>query len=257
MSSTVPPYQVQSLISTVFETHGRPTSCHSSFNTAHFLDTDNVDAVLSVEVKCVQAFGTCCFRSERTPSSLVSSCCQTDVFSGSEIYVGCSNGEVLLFALQANGPDQVRSGHRTTSSSHHTNSTQPESYTLVTRQVLPTGKAVDEIVLTPSISKALALSGKNVHDTLPYASDFGVDRQIFFFVIPSLELVAGIKPIRNVMAFAVDHRHIVRPIPSMDSPMPFLPIDFSVVKRSGIVLYSLRESLKYIKVGHTLPSSGS
>lgn len=38
----------------------------------------------------------------------------------------------------------------------------------------------------------------------------------------------------------------------MDSPMPFLPIDFSVVKRSGIVLYSLRESLKYIKVGLTV-----
>jgi vacuolar protein sorting-associated protein 3 len=51
------------------------------------------------------------------------------------------------------------------------------------------------------------------------------------------------------MAFAVDHRHIVRPVPSMDTPMPFLPIDFCVVKRTGIVLYSLRESLKYIKVG--------
>jgi hypothetical protein len=69
---------------------------------------DNADAVLSVEVKCVQAFGTCYFGSERERPSLVSSCCQTDVFSGSEIYVGCSNGEVLLFALQANGPDQVR-----------------------------------------------------------------------------------------------------------------------------------------------------
>ncbi|KAF8493445.1 hypothetical protein F5888DRAFT_1948828 [Russula emetica] len=176
MSLNIPPYQVQSLISTVLDTHGRPTSRH------------NADAVLSVEVKCVHAFG-------------------------SEIYVGCSNGEILLFALQANGPDQ------------------PETYTLVSRQMLPTGKAVDEIVLTPSISKALVLS----------------DRQIFFFVIPSLELVSGIKPIRNVMAFAVDHRHIARPVPSMDSPMPFLPIDFCVVKRTGIVLYSLRESLKYIK----------
>lgn len=37
----------------------------------------------------------------------------------------------------------------------------------------------------------------------------------------------------------------------MDSPMPFLPIDFCVVKRAGIVLYSLRESLKYIKVGRS------
>jgi len=37
----------------------------------------------------------------------------------------------------------------------------------------------------------------------------------------------------------------------MDSPLPFLPIDFCVVKRSGIVLYSLRESLKFIKVGRS------
>lgn len=37
----------------------------------------------------------------------------------------------------------------------------------------------------------------------------------------------------------------------MDSPLPFLPIDFCVVKRSGIVLYSLRESLKLIKVGRS------
>ena len=33
--------------------------------------------------------------------------------------------------------------------------------------------------------------------------------------------------------------------------MPFLPIDFCVVKRAGIVLYSLRESLKFIKVGRS------
>ena len=197
-------------------------------------------------MKCVQAFGTSCFGSEREPSFLVSSRCQADVFSGSEIYVGCSNGEVLLFALQANGPNQVCSGH---SSSSRSDDTQPESYTLLSRQMLPTGKPVDEIVLTPSISKALVLSGKSVHGFHPSPSDFGVDRQILFFVIPSLELVSTIKPIRNVIAFAVDHQHIVRPVPSMDSPLPFLPIDFCVVKRSSIVLYSLRESLKYIKVG--------
>lgn len=51
------------------------------------------------------------------------------------------------------------------------------------------------------------------------------------------------------MAFAVDHRHIVRPVPSIDAPLPVLPVDFCVVKRTGIVLYSLRDSLSYIKVG--------
>jgi hypothetical protein len=98
-----------------------------------------------------------CFGSGPEPSSLVSSCCQTDVFSGSEIYVGCSNGEVLLFALQANGPDQVCATHP---SSNRSDDMQPESYTLLSRQMIPTGKPVDEIVLTPSISKALVLSGK-------------------------------------------------------------------------------------------------
>ncbi|KAH9998681.1 hypothetical protein BJV77DRAFT_1064681 [Russula vinacea] len=154
MGPNIPLYQVQPLISSVLKIYGRPTLAVSSFNTAH-RGTDNSDAALDVEVKCAQAF------------------------------VGCSNGEVLLFALQANEPDQM----------------------------LPTGKPVDEIVLTPSISRALVLS----------------DRQIFFFVIPSLELL-NIKPIRNVMAFAVDHRHI-----------------FCVVKRTGVALYSLRESLKYLK----------
>jgi len=146
---------------------------------------DNSNEAFSVEVKCVQALG-------------------------SEIYVGCSNGDILLFALQAD---------------------QPESYTLLSRQTLPTKKAVDEIVLTPSISKAFVLS----------------ERQIFFFTIPSLELVSSIKPIRNVMAFAVDHQHIIRLAPSADSLIPVLPVDFCVVKRTGIALYSLRESLSWIK----------
>ncbi|KAH9003555.1 hypothetical protein EDB86DRAFT_2893203 [Lactarius hatsudake] len=145
-------------------------------------------AAFTVEVKCVQALG-------------------------SEIYVGCSNGDLLRFALQANGPNQ------------------PGSYALVSRKTLPTGKPVDEIVLTPSISRAFVLS----------------DRQIFFYVIPSLEPVPGIKPIRNVMCFAVDHRHIVRPLLPMDSPAPVLPVDLCVVKRTGIGLYSLREQLIYHK----------
>ncbi|KAH9018541.1 hypothetical protein EDB85DRAFT_2154432 [Lactarius pseudohatsudake] len=125
-------------------------------------------AAFTVEVKCVQALG-------------------------SEIYAGCSNGDLLRFALQANGPNQ------------------PGSYALVSRKTLPTGKPVDEIVLTPCISRAFVLS----------------DRQIFLYTIPSLELVPSIKPIRNVMCFAVDHRHIVRPSLPMDSPAPVLPVDLN------------------------------
>ena len=77
---------------------------------------------------------------------------------------------------------------------------------------------------------------------------FLIDRQIFFFTIPSLELIQNIKPIRNVIAFAADHQHLSRTVPPIDSPLPLLPVDFCVVKRTGIMLYSLRESLSYIKV---------
>ncbi|KAI0252536.1 hypothetical protein BJV78DRAFT_1201303 [Lactifluus subvellereus] len=149
---------------------------------------DTSEFPFSIEVKCVQALGP-------------------------EIYVGCSNGDLLRFALQPNVPGQ------------------PDSYTLLSRQALPTGKPIDEIVLTPSISTALILS----------------DRQIFFYIIPSLEPVLGIKPIRNVIAFAVDQQHVVRPAPSVDSPAPILPVDFCIVKRNAIVLYSLQEQLSYRK----------
>jgi vacuolar protein sorting-associated protein 3 len=79
------------------------------------------------------------------------------------------------------------------------------------------------------------------------------DRQIFIHIIPSLELVPGIKPIRNVMAFAVDHQHILRTAQAADSPLPTLPVDFCIVKRSAIVLYSIQEQLMYRKVSHSLP----
>jgi hypothetical protein len=77
------------------------------------------------------------------------------------------------------------------------------------------------------------------------------DRQIFIHIIPSLELVPGIKPIRNVMAFAVDHQHILRTAQAADSPLPTLPVDFCIVKRSAIVLYSIQEQLMYRKVSHS------
>jgi hypothetical protein len=76
----------------------------------------------------------------------------SNVFSGSEIYVGCSNGDLLRFALKSNVSEQVNT-------SYHSETTQPASYTLLSRQTLPTGKSIDEIVLVPSISRALVLSG--------------------------------------------------------------------------------------------------
>ncbi|KAH9962293.1 hypothetical protein BGW80DRAFT_1448479 [Lactifluus volemus] len=186
-SFAILPYKAQPLISNILNIYGQEKG------------QDTSDVPLSIEVKCVQGLG-------------------------SEIYVGCSNGDLLHFALKSNVSEEVNI-------SHHSETTQPASYTLLSRQTLPTGKSIDEIVLVPSISRALVLS----------------DRQIFIHIIPSLELVPGIKPIRNVMAFAVDHQHILRTAQAADSPLPTLPVDFCIVKRSAIVLYSIQEQLMYRK----------
>ncbi|RPD60228.1 hypothetical protein L226DRAFT_555130 [Lentinus tigrinus ALCF2SS1-7] len=144
---------------------------------------------------------------------------------GSEIYVGCSNGELLRYALQANNPES------------------PETYTLLSRQSVPNDKPVDEIVLAPSISRALILS----------------DHQIHFYTLPALDMVPlnQIKPIRNVVTFAVDEQHLRRPPQFMnDIPVPVEPIEFCVIKRSNIGLYSLRERLFFQKE-IPLPSGGT
>ncbi|KAI0320596.1 hypothetical protein OF83DRAFT_557224 [Amylostereum chailletii] len=149
---------------------------------------NSADGVPLVDVRCAQALG-------------------------SEIYVGCSNGELLRFALQVNDPDQ------------------PESYSLLSRQTLPAPKPIDEIILVPSISRALVLC----------------DRQVHFYVLPSLDVVP-IKPVRNVQTFAVDHQHIIRPAPPFsDPPIPVEPVELCIVKRSSIALCSLREQLSYQK----------
>ncbi|KAI0641369.1 hypothetical protein C8Q79DRAFT_1031419 [Trametes meyenii] len=135
---------------------------------------------------------------------------------GSEIYVGCSNGELLRFALQANSADTL------------------DSYTLLSRQSIPNEKPIDNIVIAPSISRALVLS----------------DHQIHFYTIPALDMVPLnlIKPIRNVVAFAVDEQHLKRPPQyANEVPLPVEPIEFCVVKRNAISLYSLRERLFFQK----------
>ncbi|KAH9916956.1 uncharacterized protein BXZ73DRAFT_53520 [Epithele typhae] len=134
---------------------------------------------------------------------------------GSEIYVGSSNGELLRFALQANAG-------------------APDSYTLLSRQTVLNDKPIDDIVLAPSISRALVLT----------------DRQIHFYTLPSLDMVphTAIKPVRNVIAFAVDEQHLKRPPQfANEIPLPVEPIEFCVVKRGNISLYSLRERLFFQK----------
>ncbi|KAF9078833.1 hypothetical protein BDP27DRAFT_1310251 [Rhodocollybia butyracea] len=109
-----------------------------------------------------------------------------------------------------------------------------ESYTILSRQSVPNDKPIEEIVLLPSISRALVFS----------------DKQIHFYTLPSLDVVSHqvIKPIRNVVTFAVDQRHLTRPAPSANSASHRNEaVDFCVMKRTSIALYSLRERLFYQK----------
>lgn len=125
--------------------------------------------------------------------------------------MGCTNGSLLRYTLQAG----------------------QESYTLSSRQNLPSGKPIDELVLIPSLSRALILS----------------DRQIHIYIIPSLDPLPNVKPIRNVETFAVDHQQLLRPPPSPNDPPARLPpVDFCVIKRAAIALFSLSEErLVYFK----------
>ncbi|KAF8966668.1 hypothetical protein BDZ97DRAFT_1657548 [Flammula alnicola] len=134
---------------------------------------------------------------------------------GSEIYAGCSNGELIRFALQADDPNKL------------------ESYTVISRQTIPGDKPIDEIVLIPSLSRALVLS----------------DHQIHFYTIPSLDPFP-IKPIRHVVTFAVDDQHLKRLVPQLSAsgiPLPIEPVEFCVVKRSSIALYTMKDRLVYQK----------
>ncbi|KAK7047403.1 hypothetical protein VNI00_006634 [Paramarasmius palmivorus] len=143
---------------------------------------------------------------------------------GSEIYVGCSNGELIRYALQANDPNKIA------------------SYTILSRQSLPNDKPVEEIVLLPSISRALVLSGHSI--------DYLADNQIHFYTLPSLDVVASniIKPIRHVVTFAVDHEHLIRPAqPISGTPTRPEPVEFCVIKRNAISMYSLRDRLLFQK----------
>jgi hypothetical protein len=77
------------------------------------------------------------------------------------------------------------------------------------------------------------------------------DHQIYFYTVPSLDPFP-IKPIRHVVAFAVDDQHLKRPPPSLSPQgvrLPLESVDFCIVKRSGLAMYSLKDRLSYLKVG--------
>ncbi|KAG1851971.1 CNH domain-containing protein [Suillus subluteus] len=140
---------------------------------------------------------------------------------GSEIYVGCSNGELLRYALR---PDA--------------DPTKLDAYALLSQQSHPSGKQIDELILVPCIARALVLC----------------DRQVHIYTLPSLDLIQNTKPVRNVEVLAVDHNHLQRPVAtslttrttSVSTNFPAErgkndAIDLCVIKRSTIAMYSLSE----------------
>ncbi|TFK21824.1 hypothetical protein FA15DRAFT_715834 [Coprinopsis marcescibilis] len=145
---------------------------------------------------------------------------------GNDIYIGTSTGELFQFMSQTDEAGQL------------------DAYIIVSRQLVPGEKPIEDIVLIPSISRALILSGRQIH----------------FYSLPNLE-PHPTKPIRNVMAFAVDDQHLRRPVVKANATLGYDsvvdPIEFSVVKRNGIAMFSLKDHLFYSREIPLPPSQGS
>ena len=75
---------------------------------------------------------------------------------------------------------------------------------------------------------------------------FNPDGQLHFFTLPELNVLA-IPPIRNAQAVTVDQQALSRP--SLHAPLHTIePVDFCVIKKTGLGLFSLREKLVVHKV---------
>lgn len=63
------------------------------------------------------------------------------------------------------------------------------------------------------------------------------------------------KPIRHVVTFAVDYEHLKRPSPPPSGPVLQVdPVEFCVIKRNSIAMYTMKERLSYLKVSALSPA---
>lgn len=125
----VPPFQIQPLLDRIVSSDGQGHSGRA-------------------QVSCAQALG-------------VQEFCQllthTDYpYLGSDIYVGCANGDIMRLGMKAAESGQVFPPKFTKDTP---DTVQLESYQLLSRQNISANGGVEEIVLLPSISRALVLVG--------------------------------------------------------------------------------------------------
>lgn len=127
------------------------------------------------------------------------------------------------------------------------------THSILGTQALPTPKPIEEIVLVPCVSRILVLSGKFCETlwvlrqlTHSFQSFFNTDGQLHFFTLPELNILP-IPPIRNVQTIAVDQQALTRPF--LHAPIHTVEaVDFCVIKKTGLGLFSLREKLVFHKV---------
>jgi hypothetical protein len=132
------------------------------------------------------------------------------------------------------------------------NLAQTESYIIVSRQIVPGERPIEAIVLIPSIARALVQSGEYLFEVpIQLLLTVSVDRQIHFFTLPSLE-VHTIKPVRNIITFAVDEQQLRLPAPTQNEMLGYStvadPVDLCAIKRGGIAMFTLKDRLLYSRV---------
>ncbi|KIJ36749.1 hypothetical protein M422DRAFT_178925, partial [Sphaerobolus stellatus SS14] len=142
---------------------------------------------------------------------------------GSDIYVGCSNGALLrYFCVDA------------------LNSSEPESYQLLMSQSLPFERPIDQIILVPSVEHVLVFSGQQIH----------------FFSYPNLEPIEDIKPLRNVVSFALDEAQLRKSPSERRSPQQEF-IRLCAIKRNSINVYVLTAPRLQFRKEIQFPNGGT
>ena len=119
-------------------------------------------------------------------------------------------------------------------------------------QALPSGQPIEQIVLVPSVEQVLVLSGAFHVLRIIHTSQLPVlGHQIYFFSYPNLEPIEEIKPVRNIVSFALDEAQLRKP-PSDRRTAQQEFIRMCVMKRSAINIYLLMSRrLQFRKVSKT------